>query len=103
MAPNVPAGPLFTKALKALSEEAQSYLTETRLSDPGVLECFLGWPDTDVAELAHTPADVPNSTRPAGRVRQTRAGRVRALGQREKSEKGPNSRNQRARGAPAGS
>ena len=35
------ADPVFAKAVKALSEEAQRNLVENGLSDPGVLDAYL--------------------------------------------------------------
>ena len=51
--------PLFLRALKRLSLEAQRYLEETGLDDPSVLESFLWDPETSLDELAHEPEDVP--------------------------------------------
>ena len=51
------ADPLFAKDLKTLSEEAQRNLTESGLSDPGVLDAFLRDPETELEELAREPGD----------------------------------------------
>ena len=59
MAPKPFVDPMFAKALEQLSLEAQRYLTESGLSDPGVFESCLGDPSTQVDELAFEPGDVP--------------------------------------------
>ena len=52
------ADPVFAKAVKALSEEAQRNLVENGLSDPGVLDAYLRDPGTELDELAREPGDV---------------------------------------------
>ena len=49
--------PIFAKAVKSLSEEAQRNLDESGLSDPGVLDAFLRDPETALEELAREPGD----------------------------------------------
>ena len=51
--------PLFVRALKQLSFQAQANLAESELDDPGVLESFVADPDTQLTELAFEPEDVP--------------------------------------------
>ena len=51
--------PMFLRVLKKLSSEAQDYLHENGLSDPGVFESFLGDPSTELQELAFEPGDIP--------------------------------------------
>ena len=51
--------PLYSKVLKQLSLDAQRHLSDTGLSDPGVLESYLGDPSTDLQELAFEPRDIP--------------------------------------------
>ena len=52
------ADPVFAKAVKALSEEAQRNLVENGLSDLGVLDAYLRDPGTELDELALEPGDV---------------------------------------------
>ena len=51
--------PMFARALKQLSLEAQEYFHEDGLSDPEVFESFLGDPDRKEEELAFETGDVP--------------------------------------------
>ena len=51
--------PMFLRVLKKLSSEAQDYLHENGLSDPGVFESFVGDPSTELQELAFEPGDIP--------------------------------------------
>ena len=49
--------PMFASAQKQLSLEAQEYIHENGLSDPGVYDSFLGDPNTKVEELAFETGD----------------------------------------------
>ena len=93
----VSADPLFAKALKTLSEEAQRNLTESGLSDPGVLDAFLRDPETELEELAREPEDCAKTggcVGTAGRVRTPRAGPVCSL---RKGKKGRDTLTRRTR------
>ena len=60
MASEASVDPLFARVLKQLSPDAQRHLSDTGgLSDPGVLESYLGDQSTDLQELAFEPGDIP--------------------------------------------
>ena len=59
MASKALADPLFARVLKQLSPDAQRHLSDTGLSDPGVLESYLGDHSTDLQELPFEPGDIP--------------------------------------------
>ena len=59
MASKALADPLYSKVLIQLSLDARRHLSDTGLSDPGVLESCLSDPSTDLQELAFEPRDIP--------------------------------------------
>ena len=110
------ADPVFEKAVKALSEEAQHNLVEIGLSDPGVLDAYLWDLGTELEELAWELGDVVKlvevwaQAKRAARGQRTefarrgldqfaRWNKVRKVSAREHEEQGPNEL-QRAAEAP---